>query len=233
MTDAPVPSRFGALPASDAETNGDYLQALVRLATMTGDQRFLDWARRIGDAYVEEVLPGSGGVPGYKWDFQTHSGERRLRLRDHGNETIVGLVMLFALEHQLGSPRAASYRPGDPAHAGSGAGVGQSRRPALQRGERRHAAAARSQPVRQLGLRLRRGLHLLHGHRRDPLPGRGPPRAARSAEISQVRLGAAQRSRRCRSVRSTDTPTPSRAPSTSSRASPCRKRSTGSNRRWT
>jgi hypothetical protein len=111
MTDASVPSRFGALPAADAETNGDYLQALVRIATMTGDQRFLDWARRIGDAYVEEVLPGSGGVPGYKWDFQTHSGERRLRLRDHGNETIVGLVMLFALEHQLGSPRAARYRP--------------------------------------------------------------------------------------------------------------------------
>lgn len=111
MTDAPVPSRFGRLPAADAETNGDYLQALVRIATMTGDQRFLDWARRIGDAYIEEVLPGSGGVPGYKWDFQTHSGERRLRLRDHGNETIVGLVMLFALEHQLGSPRAATYRP--------------------------------------------------------------------------------------------------------------------------
>src|SRR5512145_1101669 len=61
MTDAPVPSRFGALPAADAETNGDYLQALVRIATMTGDRRFLDWARRIGDAYIEEVLPGSGG----------------------------------------------------------------------------------------------------------------------------------------------------------------------------
>jgi hypothetical protein len=87
MTEAPVPSRFGALPAADAETNGDYLQALVRIATMTGDHRFLDWARRIGDAYIEEVLPGSGGVPGYKWDFQSHAGERRLRLRDHGNET--------------------------------------------------------------------------------------------------------------------------------------------------
>jgi hypothetical protein len=111
MTDAPVASRFGALPASDAETNGDYLQALVRLAAMTGDQRFLGWARRIGDAYIEEVLPGSGGVPGHTWDFRSHTGTPRLRLRDHGNETIVGLVMLFALEHQLGSPRAASYRP--------------------------------------------------------------------------------------------------------------------------
>ena len=111
MTDAPVPTRFGSLPAADAETNGDYLQALVRIAAMTGDARFLDWARRLGDAYIEEVLPGSGGVPGYKWDFAARSGERRLRLRDHGNETIVGLVMLYALEHQLGSPRAQAYRP--------------------------------------------------------------------------------------------------------------------------
>jgi len=111
MTDAPVASRFGRLPAADAETNGDYLQALVRIAAMTGDSRFLEWARRIGDAYIEEVLPGTAGVPGYTWDFQTHTGARRLRLRDHGNETIVGLVMLFALEHQLGSPREQTYRP--------------------------------------------------------------------------------------------------------------------------
>ena len=111
MMDAPVASRFGRLPAADAETNGDYLQALVRIASMTGDQRFLGWARRIGDAYIEEVLPGSGGVPGYAWDFEKHTGAARLRLRDHGNETIVGLVMLFAFEQQLGSPRAKTYRP--------------------------------------------------------------------------------------------------------------------------
>jgi hypothetical protein len=111
MTDATVASAFGALPAADAETNGDYLQALVRIATMTGDERFLAWARRIGDAYIEEVLPGSGGVPGHTWDFKAHSGVRRIRLRDHGNETIVGLTLLYALEHQLGSPRAEKYRP--------------------------------------------------------------------------------------------------------------------------
>lgn len=111
MIEAPVATRFGALPAPDAETNGEYLQALVRIAAMTGDRRFLDWARRIGDAYVNDVLPASGGVPGFKWDFASSSGERRLRLRDHGNETIVGLVMLLALEHQLGSERARTYRP--------------------------------------------------------------------------------------------------------------------------
>ena len=53
------PSRAGRAAGVDSELNGDFLQALVRLYTMTGDERFLAWARRIGDAYVEEVLPGS------------------------------------------------------------------------------------------------------------------------------------------------------------------------------
>lgn len=111
MAQAPVDSRFGPLPAADTELNGDFLQALVRLVLMTGDPRFRDWARRIGDAYIEEVLPNNFGVPGMKWDFTTHTGDRRLRLRDHGNETVVGLTLLFAIEHQLGSDRAARYRP--------------------------------------------------------------------------------------------------------------------------
>jgi hypothetical protein len=42
MNRAPVDSRFGKLPASDAELNGDYLQVLARLGPMTGDQRFVD-----------------------------------------------------------------------------------------------------------------------------------------------------------------------------------------------
>jgi len=111
MNRAPVDSRFGKLPASDAELNGDYLQALVRLATMTGDARFHEWARRIGDAYIEEVLPGTHGVPAYIWDFQKHSGDTRLRLRDHGNEMVVGLSMLHALENYHRTARAERYRP--------------------------------------------------------------------------------------------------------------------------
>lgn len=110
MNQAPVNSRFGKLPASDAELNGDYMQVLVRLALMTGDPRFLAWGRRIADAYIEEVLPGNHGVPSGKWDFTKHSGDGRLRLRDHGNETVVGLTLQFALEQYLGSSRAAGYR---------------------------------------------------------------------------------------------------------------------------
>ena len=109
MAQAAVPTRFGKLPASDTELNGDYLQTLTRRHD-DGDKRFLEWARRIGDAYIEEVLPGNFGVPGMQWDFTAHTGDRRLRLRDHGNETVVGLTLLFALEHQLGSDRAPRYR---------------------------------------------------------------------------------------------------------------------------
>jgi len=111
MERAPVQSRFGPLPASDSELNGDYLQVLPRLALMTGDRRFLEWARRIGDAYVEEVLPGNHGVPSTEWDFVGHTGTPRLRLRDHGNELVVGLVLQFAVEQHLGTARATRWRP--------------------------------------------------------------------------------------------------------------------------
>ncbi len=110
MRRAPVRTRFGNLPASDAELNGDLLQVLVRLTTMTGDRRHLEWARRIGDAYVEEVLPGNYGLPSSKWDFGKHAGDGQCRLRDHGNETVVGLTLLYALEQSYDSPRAPKYK---------------------------------------------------------------------------------------------------------------------------
>jgi hypothetical protein len=110
MEHAPVESAFGRLPDAGAELNGDVLQTLVRLATMTGDRRFFEWAERLGDAYVLEVLPKNHGLPGYTWDFAAHEGPDRMRLRDHGNEIVVGLSLLQALESDLGRPRGASYR---------------------------------------------------------------------------------------------------------------------------
>jgi hypothetical protein len=110
MEHAPVESAFGKLPDTGAELNGDVLQTLVRLAPMTGDRRFLEWAERIGDAYVEEVLPRNHDLPGYTWDFQKHEGPDRMRLRDHGNEIVVGLTLLEALENAQGRPRGTSWR---------------------------------------------------------------------------------------------------------------------------
>ena len=110
MERAPVKSDFGPLPDTGAELNGDVLQSLARLAPMTGDRRFLEWAERMGDAYVREVLPRNHGVPGYTWDFEKHAGPDRMRLRDHGNEIVVGLTLLFAHESDRGGERAQSYR---------------------------------------------------------------------------------------------------------------------------
>lgn len=104
-------TRFGTLPGNDAETNGDVLQVLVRMATMTNDPRYRAWAREIADAYVEEVLPGSEGLPSYQWNFETHQGDPRIRLRDHGNEAVVGLTLLYALEKDENTPYAAKYEP--------------------------------------------------------------------------------------------------------------------------
>jgi hypothetical protein len=110
MEQAPVKSDFGPLPDPGAEMNGDVLQSLARLAPMTGDRRFREWAERLGDAYVGEVLPRNHGLPGYTWDFEKHEGPDRMRLRDHGNEIVVGLVLLHALETDLGGERARVYR---------------------------------------------------------------------------------------------------------------------------
>jgi hypothetical protein len=111
MENAAVETRHGPLLAKDSEVNGEMIQTLVRLATMTGDSRYLDWARRIADAYVEDVLPNNYGLPAMNWDFARNTGDRRLKLRDHGNEIVVGLVLLYALECDLGTERATRYRP--------------------------------------------------------------------------------------------------------------------------
>src|SRR5437762_2440459 len=110
MTRSPVENAYAHLPDRQAELNGDVHQTLVRLAAMTGDRRFLEWAERIGDAYVDEVLPRNHDLPGYSWDFQKHEGPDRMRLRDHGNEIVVGLTLLHAVESARGRPRGAAWR---------------------------------------------------------------------------------------------------------------------------
>ncbi|HLA39744.1 MAG TPA: hypothetical protein VJ417_07100, partial [Candidatus Glassbacteria bacterium] len=108
---APVETSFGRLPSDDAEVNGEMLQVLCRLFWRTGRDTYLEWARRIGDAYCYEVLPGNTQVPAHFWDFAGHTGDGRLKLRDHGCEIISGLSLLFAIEHYLGSEREVTYLP--------------------------------------------------------------------------------------------------------------------------
>ncbi|KPK44754.1 MAG: hypothetical protein AMJ65_02185 [Phycisphaerae bacterium SG8_4] len=88
---ARVETPFGKIPSENIEVNGEQLQALARLYTMTGEQKYLEWARRLGDYYFsnEDFVPE--------------------RLRDHGCEIIGGLGLLLAVESELKSDRVEVY----------------------------------------------------------------------------------------------------------------------------
>lgn len=106
---APVHTVYGDLPSGSAEINGEMLQTLCRLYGFTGEERYLERARAMGDAYFFEVLPLNHGLPSHQWDFEQHRGEDLLNLRDHGCEIISGLSLLLALEHERGDERARLY----------------------------------------------------------------------------------------------------------------------------
>lgn len=88
---ARIDTPFGKILSENIEVNGEQLQALARLYTMTGDEKYLDWADRIADYYFAdpEFLP--------------------TRLRDHGCEIIGGLGLLHAVETTHRPARAAIY----------------------------------------------------------------------------------------------------------------------------
>ncbi|MHC4540323.1 MAG: hypothetical protein ACYTEK_22030, partial [Planctomycetota bacterium] len=46
---ARIDTPFGKIPSTNVEVNGEQLQALARLYTMTGEKRFLTWAERLAD----------------------------------------------------------------------------------------------------------------------------------------------------------------------------------------
>jgi hypothetical protein len=94
---APVESEFGALPSLNVEVNGEQLQVLSRLYWMTGEQKYLDWAIRLGDYYLL-------GDNHPTRDFEA------LRLNDHGCEIVSGLCELYASVHFAMPEKKEAYR---------------------------------------------------------------------------------------------------------------------------
>ena len=95
---AHVETPYGKIPSDsrpirDVEVDGEQLQALVRLYAMTGEQKYLTWAERLGDYYLK------------RGDFVPP------HLRDHGCEIIGGLGLLIGIESELGSPKLQEYLP--------------------------------------------------------------------------------------------------------------------------
>ncbi len=91
---ARIETSFGKIPSQNIEVNGEQIQALVRLHTMTGDARYLVWAERLADHYFSQ----ENFVPN--------------RLRDHGCEIIGGLGLLLGVESELNPDKAVIYAAG-------------------------------------------------------------------------------------------------------------------------
>jgi hypothetical protein len=88
---ARVDTPFGKIPSTNIEVNGEQLQALARIYTMTGEDKYLDWADRLADYYFSDE------------NFTV------TRLRDHGCEIIGGLGLLHAVETTHRPARAEKY----------------------------------------------------------------------------------------------------------------------------
>ncbi len=82
--------------AVSEEVNGSMLQALSRIYWMTGNEKYLDWAIKIGDYYLAEDRDLS------KVEY--------LRLRDHGCEIIGGLSELYVTLNYIRPEKKKQYQ---------------------------------------------------------------------------------------------------------------------------
>ncbi len=98
---AAIDTRLGRIPSDNPEVNGNMLQALSRAYWMTKNERYLEYATRLGGYYL------LGGHHPTR-DFAT------LRLRDHGNEIVSGLTEFYATIMKVSPAQAARYR--EPMH---------------------------------------------------------------------------------------------------------------------
>lgn len=88
---ARIDTPFGKIPSKNIEVNGEQIQALSRLFSMTGDAKYLLWAERLADYYFSQ----ENFVP--------------TRLRDHGCEIIGGLGVLLGVESETNPIKARDY----------------------------------------------------------------------------------------------------------------------------
>ena len=94
---AEIESGFGMVPSVDHEVAGELLQSLSRIFWMTGEQKYLEWAVRLGDYFL-------------LGNHHPTEDAATLRLRDHGNEVIAGLAELYATLSYIDPDKKASYR---------------------------------------------------------------------------------------------------------------------------
>jgi hypothetical protein len=95
---APVKTKYGNIVSTNVELNGEMLQVLSRVYWMTGEQKYLDWAIRLGDYYLL----------GDQHPTRDFTG---LRLRDHGCEVVSGLCELYVTTNFAARKKKEEYQP--------------------------------------------------------------------------------------------------------------------------
>lgn len=94
---APVETPYGNIVSDNVEVNGEMLQTLSRIYWMTGQNKYLEWATRLGNYYL----------------LGNHHPTRdmtRLQLRDHGCEIVSGLCEFYATISFAAPSRKAVYQ---------------------------------------------------------------------------------------------------------------------------
>ena len=99
---APVETPSGNIPSTNVEVCGEMLQALSRIYWMTGDEKYLRYAVRLGDYYL-------------LGDNHPTRNFTSLRLRDHGCEIVSGLSELYVAVHFADPEKKKAYQ--EPIHA--------------------------------------------------------------------------------------------------------------------
>jgi len=93
---APVDTPFGRIPSTSTEVNGEILQVTCRMYWMTGEERYLRYACRLGDYYL----------------LGNHHPTRdmsKLTLIAHGGETVSGLCELYATVNAAAPHKKREY----------------------------------------------------------------------------------------------------------------------------
>lgn len=107
---APYRTAYGSIPSLNAEVNGEFLQALARMAFYTHNRRYIDQGMAITRFYFDEVIPKSNGLPAHIWDLATaQPATDRFILTDHGNEIVAGLSEFVLYLKTMKSPEAEKY----------------------------------------------------------------------------------------------------------------------------
>ena len=99
---AAIDTPSGKIPTLNFEVNGDLLQAGARLYWLTGEERYLDQAIRLGDYFL-------------RGKNHPTRDSRKLRLGDHSCEVINGLSELYVAVARTRPDKHAAYR--EPLHA--------------------------------------------------------------------------------------------------------------------